>query len=451
VSIQAILFDLDGVLIDAAEWHYRAFHRAIRLFGYDLARGEHERDYNGLPTSVKLELLSQRRGFPRGLHSVAHRMKQIYTRDFLSASCVPDPSLAATLHELAGAGYRLAVASNSIRETLDTVLGRLGIAGFFELTLSNEDVRRPKPDPEIYLRCLERMGLSGEQCLVVEDSPPGIQAARGATPYVMVVKSPRELTARAIRAQIAAQGAPPLEIVVPMAGLGTRFRDRGFPDPKPLIDVRGKPMVQWVIENVRPRRPHRFTFLCNEAHAADYGLEARLSELVPGCSVVRVPGATEGAACTALLAKDCVPSARPLLIANSDQWVDAGIDEFLAMADDTHSDGLIMTFPATDSKWSYARLGPDGTVAEVAEKRAISAHATVGIYYFRRAGDFFEGAEDMIARGLRTNGEYYVCPVYNELIARGRRVRIHPIPAGAMRGLGTPEDLAAFLAAGGAA
>lgn len=238
-----------------------------------------------------------------------------------------------------------------------------------------------------------------------------------------------------------------IEIVIPMAGLGQRFSAAGFTMPKPLIDVLGKPMIQWVVENLKPKsRASHFTFICNQQHLVDYQLETFLSSIAPGANVIPVPKVTEGAACTVLLAQTSFGKDRPVLIANSDQWIESDIDQFLDAADKERSDGFIMTFPANETKWSYAKVNADGFVTAVAEKDPISEHATVGIYYFRRGSDLVRCAESMIEKNIRTNGEFYVCPIYNELIAERKRVRLFEIRREAMHGLGTPEDLARFLA-----
>jgi NDP-sugar pyrophosphorylase family protein len=236
-----------------------------------------------------------------------------------------------------------------------------------------------------------------------------------------------------------------LHIVIPMAGRGARFAQAGFTDPKPLIPVGGQPMVEWVVENVRPARAHRFYFLCLGEHLARYPrLALTLRELAPNCEIIPVSGVTEGAACTVLLARSFINDDQPLLLANSDQWVAAPIDDFLARTDQPGLDGLIMTFWADHPKWSYCRRRPDGTVSEVVEKQVVSNDATVGIYHFARGADFVRGADAMIARNFRVNNEFYVAPVYNELLAAGARVEVFTIPVSDMHGLGVPEDLAIF-------
>lgn len=236
-----------------------------------------------------------------------------------------------------------------------------------------------------------------------------------------------------------------LTIVVPMAGLGSRFAVAGYTVPKPLIPIHGRPMIRLVIENLRPSRPHRFVFICQRTHAERFELADKFAEWCPGSAMVLLDGVTEGAACTVLAARHLIADDQPLMIANSDQYVDTSIDAYLDAMDGL--DGMIMTMTANDPKWSFARLGPDGLVREVVEKKPVSDEATVGIYNFRRGDMFTTGADAMIAADLRVNGEFYVAPVYNQLIAAGGRVAVHNIGAEAdgMYGLGTPADLELFV------
>lgn len=239
-----------------------------------------------------------------------------------------------------------------------------------------------------------------------------------------------------------------LNIVIPMAGRGSRFADAGFTDPKPLIPLGGRPMIQWVIDNIRPARPHRFVFLCLAAHLARYPeVPATLRRLAPGCEIITVDHVTEGAACTVLLARGLIDTRDPLMIANSDQFVEVDIDRYLAAGDAPGLSGHIMTFRSDHPKWSYCRLSESGLVTEVVEKQVVSNEATVGIYNFRRGSDFVAAAETMIRRDLRVNGEFYVAPAYNVLIAAGHVVspcNIERPGRPAMHGLGTPEDYARF-------
>jgi dTDP-glucose pyrophosphorylase len=238
-----------------------------------------------------------------------------------------------------------------------------------------------------------------------------------------------------------------LQIVIPMAGRGSRFAQAGFTTPKPLIPLGGRPMIQWVIENIRPQRAHRFIFICLAEHLEKQPeVSAELRRLCPGCEIVPVSAVTEGAACTVLLARKFIDSDDPLMIANSDQLVELDINKYLAGMDAPGVGGLIMTFWSDHPKWSYCRMRPDGTVGEVVEKQVVSNEATVGIYNFRHGRDYVRAAETMIAANLRVNNEFYVAPTYNQLINEG--TKILTMKTGreydGMHGLGTPEDFEFF-------
>jgi dTDP-glucose pyrophosphorylase len=238
-----------------------------------------------------------------------------------------------------------------------------------------------------------------------------------------------------------------LNIVIPMAGKGSRFANAGFKDPKPLIPVHGIPMIRLVISNLRPSCKHRFIFICQRDHYASYGLNELLPQWTTDPEVVLLDDITEGAACTVLTAKNLINNADPLMIANSDQYVDSSIDQYLADLESRLLDGLIMTMTANDPKWSFAATNSDGMVKRVAEKEPISHDATVGIYNFACGSDFVDAAEAMIEANERVNGEFYVAPVYNRMVEAGKRIGIYGIGSDGqgMHGLGTPADLEVFL------
>lgn len=238
-----------------------------------------------------------------------------------------------------------------------------------------------------------------------------------------------------------------LNIVVPMAGRGSRFASAGFTDPKPLIPLHGVPMIRVVIANLTPATAHRFIFICQREHYHAYGLDRLLPEWTADPQVVLLDGVTEGAACTVLAARALIDNDQPLMIANSDQYIAASIDAYLDDMEQRRLDGLIMTMTADDPKWSFAATTPEGMVTRVVEKQVISRDATVGIYNFAHGNDFIAAAEQMIADDERVNGEFYVAPVYNRLVAMNRKIGIYGIgtDGNGMHGLGTPDDLAAFL------
>lgn len=237
-----------------------------------------------------------------------------------------------------------------------------------------------------------------------------------------------------------------LNIVVPMAGRGSRFSKAGYTDPKPLIPVHGTPMIRVVIENLKPSKPHRFIFVCQNEHITAYNLREKLNAWAPECEIIGLDGITEGAACTVLGARHLIDNADELMIANSDQYVNCEIDAYLA-AMTRDEDGLIMTMSSSDPKWSFVGFDDDDKVIRLVEKEVISDEATVGIYNFRHGNEFVFNAEQMIASNDRVNNEFYVAPVYNYLLRQGKRIGIYNIgsEADGMYGLGIPADLDLFL------
>lgn len=237
-----------------------------------------------------------------------------------------------------------------------------------------------------------------------------------------------------------------INIVIPMAGRGSRFANAGYKMPKPLIDVKGHYMIEWVVKNLTPSCEHRFIFLCLQEHIDQFGLSEYLEKIASGCVVIPVNQVTEGAACTVLLSEEHINNDDELMIANSDQYVDCDINEYIKAQGD--NDGLIMTMYAADDKWSFIAFDDQKLVTMVREKEVISNEATVGIYNFKHGKDFVSYAHKMIDLGLRVKGEFYVAPVYNMLIDDEKKIVFHNIGSvgAGMYGLGVPEDLDAFLA-----
>jgi beta-phosphoglucomutase len=191
--IKAVIFDMDGVLIDAREWHYTALNRSLSLFGYNISRLDHLTNFDGLPTSRKLDLLTLDNNLPKGLHSFINMMKQRYTEEEIFTECKPIFQHQYALGRLKEHGYKIAVASNSISRTMELMLTKSDLIQFLDFFISAEQVSHPKPDPEIYENAISRLGLNPNQCLVVEDNKNGIQAARAAGAHVMEVRTPDEV------------------------------------------------------------------------------------------------------------------------------------------------------------------------------------------------------------------------------------------------------------------
>ena len=444
-----IIFDLDGVLIEAKNIHYESLNKALGD-NYKIGWHEHIAIYDGLKTRQKLDMLTTRKGLPKNLHDSISENKQKYTSQML-LDTKPDSVLISTLERLKADEYTLGVCSNSIRSTVEISLKKLGIYDFFNIVLSNEDVKNSKPHPEIYWKAMAKQGFLPEETLIIEDSPYGLLAAYRSSASVLRVKNPSDVFYENIVKNLNNTNEDKmtypkwkdekLNVLIPMAGAGTRFQKAGYTFPKPLIEVRGKPMIQVVIENLNIDA--NYVFIVQKEHDEKWNIKSTLKLLVPNCKIVEVDQLTEGAACTVLLAKEHINNDAPLFMANSDQFVEWNSNEFMYKMNENNADGGIVTFRATHPKWSYAKVGEDGYVTEVAEKHPISNTATVGFYYWKNGSDFVKFAEQMIEKDVRVNNEFYVCPVFNEAIGDGRKIKT--FEATKMWGLGTPEDLNYFV------
>lgn len=237
-----------------------------------------------------------------------------------------------------------------------------------------------------------------------------------------------------------------INILIPMAGLGSRFAKAGYKKPKPFIDVSGKPMIVRVLENLK-YPDAKYILVAQWEHLQK---EKELVEKIEhefNAVFVPIEKLSEGTACTVLYARKFINNSTPLLIANSDQIVDIDIAAFIDDCKNRELDGSILTFvdEHKDPKWSFAKIDEDGLVKEVKEKEVISPYATVGIYLYSRGSDFVNSAVDMIARNDRVNNEFYTCPTYNYAIKDGLKIGIYNIRFNQMHGIGTPEDLNSYL------
>ena len=447
-----VIFDLDGVLIDSREMHYDALNTALRNVGNEYVIGieEHLSVYDGLPTSRKLAILTEKKSLPVEKHQQIWQDKQKATLEIFS-DLENDYELMHYFQQLKQRGYQVAVASNSIRNTVKLVLLKLGVLEFVDYYVSNEDVVRNKPFPEMYWKCMTACNALPKDTVIFEDSHIGRQGAIDSCAHLIAIENRHDLTQEKINKTFKIFAAKKLTIVpwksdkmnvlIPMAGAGSRFASAGYTFPKPLIEVDGKPMIQVVVENLNIEA--NYTFIVQKEHYEKYSLQYLLNLIAPNCNIVQVDGITEGAACTTLLAKEFINNDAPLIMANSDQFVEWNSNECLYAFNADGIDGGIVTFKATHPKWSYAKIGDDGFVSEVAEKKPISDNATVGIYFWKKGSDYVKYAEQMIEKDIRTNNEFYVCPVFNEAIQSGKKIRVKEIQK--MWGLGTPEDLKYFL------
>lgn len=451
-DIKLVIFDLDGVLVDSRELHYVSLNRALEDIDkkYIINKEEHLSTFDGLSTTKKLKILSEKKGLPEELHKKVWELKQKYTKDIID-NFEPDERVREILKKIKQDGKKVCCCTNSIRETSKIQLLRKGFFEYIDYLFSNEDVINPKPSAEVYLRAMLTCNASPDETVIVEDSHIGRKAAQRSGAHLFAVKNSGDLNYEKLKSFIDKkethmikpkwQGRGDVRVLIPMAGAGSRFEKAGFTFPKPLIEVRGKPMIQVVIENLNIDAEH--VFIVQKEHYEKYNLKNLLNIISPNCKIVQTQGMTEGAACTTLLAKEYFNDDKSLIIANSDQFIEWDSNEFMYSMIADNIDAGILTFNSTHPKWSYARVNDDGFVSEVAEKNPISNIATVGVYYWKKGSDYAKYAEQMIGKNIRVNNEFYVCPVFNEAIQDGKKIKVFNIEK--MWGLGTPEDLDYYL------
>jgi HAD superfamily hydrolase (TIGR01509 family) len=451
--IKLVCFDLDGVLADSREIHYEALNAALLDIGEEfvISREEHLSTYDAHTTTNKLKMLTERKRLPRELHQKVWELKQQFTETAIWKVLRPASVAQNICIELRKRNIRIAVCSNSTRNNVRNILRAIHLWDYIDFYFCNEDVFHAKPHSEIYTRAILAAKVNPTETLVVEDSHIGREAALNSGAHLCPVKNSNDVTEKKIfeyidtinsyaHAKPAWQGGK-MNVLIPMAGLGSRFQAAGYTFPKPLIEVEGKPMIQLVTDNLNIKARH--IFIVQWEHYEKYNLQQLLNLISPGCEIVTIDGVTSGAACTTLAAKEFINNDEPLVIANSDQYIEWNSNEFMHSMTGQDIDAGILTFKATHPKWSFARLDEQGFVAEVAEKNPISDIATVGVYYWSKGSDYVKYAEQMIQKNVRVNNEFYVCPVFNEAIADGKRVKIFPVSN--MWGIGTPEDLNTFL------
>ncbi len=451
--IKTIIFDLDGVLVDTKKIHFLALNKALNdIEKYKISYQDHLRVFDGLPTNKKIEILLSKKKIKKKNVKKIYNLKQTFTAQILKKEIRYNEKIQKLFIKLKK-NFKIGIATNSINKTLELCLKSLKIKKYVDFSISTNQLKFGKPHPEIYLRCLINLESKPSETLVLEDSYYGRIAAKEANCRLMPIKYLSDVNYNNIINYIKEMTEenkiinkknwddPKLNILIPMAGAGSRFEKAGYTFPKPLIEIHGKTMIQWVIESLQVKG--NFIFIVRSDHQKNFNIKHLLKALVPNCKVVETDGVTEGAACTTLLAKKYIDSNNPLLIANSDQFIEWNSGKTMYKFTNKNADGGILIFKSLHPKWSYAKIDKDNFVEEVAEKKVISDNATVGVYYWKKGSDYVSSAESMIKKNIRINNEFYVCPVFNEAISKKKKILIEEINK--MWGLGTPEDLNYFI------
>jgi HAD superfamily hydrolase (TIGR01509 family) len=395
---------------------------------YVIPYDEHVAKYDGFSTTQKLNML----GIPKSDHEKIWKQKQNVTQKYILENFVNDERICSILEQLKNDGYTIHCASNSIWQTIKNTLTKKGFIQYIDYFVSNECVKNPKPSPDMYFKCFERAGVSPKDAIVFEDSPIGLAAARMSGAQVIQIYNPDDLTIDKIYGAVSHRK---VNIVIPAAGIGSRFKDAGYDLPKPLIKINNTPLLQIVVQNLDVSG--QFIFILQKEHVEKYNMELFLNAIAPGCKIVTTDGLTAGSVSSVLLATDLIDNDTPLIIANSDQYIDWDPEHFIFSAHGV--DGCISTFTSTNPKFSFAKVDEKGLVTEVAEKIAISDIATTGVYYWKCGSDYVKYANMMIQKNIRVNGEFYNCPVFNEAIQDGLRIKTYHSEH--FYCLGTPEDL----------
>jgi HAD superfamily hydrolase (TIGR01509 family) len=452
--IKVVAFDIDGTLVSTKDLHFTTLNAALKkLVDYEISHVDHIRRFDGLSTRQKLEILNKEGKIPyqdRDLMDKIFQLKQELTTEYLKASCKENPYVTEVFKYLSLVkGFKIAVVSNAIRSTVETILNLLNLKQYVSLTVSNEDVSRPKPHPEPYINVLCAFKVGPSEVLVFEDADTGILSAKMAGCNVAAVRDPSDIEIKNVINKLEKYNnghafqweCDMMNVLVPMAGAGSRFENAGYSFPKPLIEVNGKPMIKAVVDSLNIKA--HYIFITQQAHYEKYNLGHLLNLIAPNCDVIQVNGLTEGAACTSLLAKNLINNDKELIIANSDQLIEWDTSKFFYYVRNKNADGSILTFKNSHPKWSYVKLNEYDDIVQVAEKQVISENATCGIYYWKKGSDYVKYAEQMILKNIRVNNEFYIAPVFNEAIQDGKLIR--PFDVQFMHGIGTPEDLNAYL------
>lgn len=449
MDIKLVIFDLDGVLVSSREFHYHALNKALAEVddNFVISNQEHLARFDGLSTRKKLEILSTEQGLAVDLHDEIWRRKQALTIECIHQLVKPNVAITQLFKKLVSDGLIIYVCSNAVHETVYTILKGMGLLPYVKKILSNEDVTMPKPHPEIYWQAMTCERVFPKETLIVEDSFVGRTAAISSGAKVCGINQPSDVTIEYIYAELNKPIQPKkwqaknMNVIIPMAGAGSRFAKVGYTFPKPLIDINNQPMIKVVVDNLNVEA--NYIFVVQQQHYERYNLKSFLNVIVPGCKIIIADGLTDGPCCTTLLAENLIDNDNPLLIANSDQFIEWESGQFFHTMNAPNVHGGVLTFESTHPKWSYVKTDAMGNIVELREKQVISNIATVGIYYWAKGSDYVKYAKQMIAKENKVHGEYYVAPVYNEAILDGKSIKTSPIEK--MWGLGTPEDLEQFL------
>jgi beta-phosphoglucomutase-like phosphatase (HAD superfamily)/dTDP-glucose pyrophosphorylase len=439
-NYKLFIFDLDGVLIDSKENHFHSLNKSLELIDkkYCISKNEQKYTFEGLTTNQKLILLSKIKNLPSHYYDVIWKNKQKFSTKLFN-KITKNKQLIEVFNFIKTNNIKIAVASNSVKSTVELVLNKLGIMDYVDLYLSNEDVTSPKPSPEIYNKCFEILNIKKNDSLIFEDSFFGKISALKSECKIYSINNPSEVNMKNIKSII--EKKQKIKVLIPMAGEGSRFKDFGYKDIKPMIKVNNKTMVEIVIKNIGIEA--EYIFIVRKEDEVLYGISEHISKYVNNSKIIIQDEKLPGAASSSLLARELIDNDDHLVIANIDQYIDDDINFIIGNFISKGVDGGILTFENSDPKWSYVKTNDFGTIDAVAEKNVISNEATCGVYFWNKGSDYVKYATKMIEKNIKTNNEFYICPAYNEAISDHKLIVSYKVKE--MHGMGTPDDLEIFL------
>lgn len=445
---KTIIFDLDGVLVDTLPIHFQTFNESIKQVigeNYIIPVDKYKQHLEGLSTNDKLKYIYDTNPeiTLEQCEHIYYRKQELTIQEYSLLS--PDNSILSLLDKLSKK-FNLICCTNSNKKISSLLLDRIGVSKYFSYILSSDDIQNRKPYPEIYWKGMSLVGSYPHETLILEDSILGITGALISGCKVYRITKPGEISYDKIISHFKNTKKPmnvlyhdTLNVVIPMAGVGSRFKSAGFDLPKPLIDVDGRTMIRAVVDSINIQS--NYIFLVLKEHIERYNIDKILKEIVPQCKVITVESITEGAASTILLGKEYIDNNHPILIVNSDNIILWDPVDFFTEMETSEYDGGIVYFEDTDPKWSFISVDDNNLITQVAEKEVISNYATAGIYYWKKGSDFVKYSQQMIQKNIRVNNEFYIAPVYNEAIQDGMHISPYRLEKDEMWGVGTPEDL----------
>lgn len=448
-AIDAIVFDLDGTLVETRDLHKRALNAAIlKVAGlsFVISDDEHAARFDGLSTAQKLRMLNIHKGLAPEMNKAIWDAKQLLTDELVRKEVRPDERIVTMFKTLRAMGFPIGVASNCIRSSVDLILKQIGLYDLVDMSLSNDDVEQAKPAPDLYLRAAKSFGTMPDRLLVIEDAPFGWQAALMAGAHLTRVSCPDDVTLEAVLGRVGELNAakPPITVIVPLAGEHTvvHTAQGGRQALHPCTyDVAGVAALQHALRSLASRRhPRKIVFVVRGNELPD-SLLLKCAEYGP-CAVVRLDAPSRGAACSAIAAAAHIHPDAPMLIFDGCHVVEWGDNHDIDTLLEARTDAAITVVHSTDSRWAYVDVDAEMNVLQVQEKLPISRLACTGLYLWKTGASFLHDAQASVQKNARMQGRFYIAPVLNELLMRAGTVST--VEVRQMLSLRTPAEIREF-------